>query len=107
MGPPAKKRKLNGSTNASPATTRSLDFFFGKQSNGNGQVASTLDLKKEPKELSDEELARKLQAEWNQEDNGANVNTTVEREEPDGSDKQEEQPESNQTSNDADPKNEG
>ena len=68
MGPPAKKRKLNGSTTTSPSTTRSLDFFFGKQSNNNGQPASSLDLNKEAKELSDEELARKLQAEWNQED---------------------------------------
>ena len=74
MGPPAKKRKLNGSTTSSPATNRSLDFFFGKQNSINEVDTPSLKFKKPSNGLSDEELARRLQAEWNQEE--ANVAAT-------------------------------
>lgn len=71
MGTPAKKRKLNSSAKPSPSKGRNLDHFFGKQQrelpvqntekerNGSSSGAPA---------LTDEELARKLQAEWNQEE---------------------------------------
>ncbi|TLS27684.1 hypothetical protein PpBr36_04316 [Pyricularia pennisetigena] len=66
MGSPAKKRKLNGDTKATPP--RGLEYFFAKQKQKppeprlNEQVATSSQV------LSDEELARKLQEEWNRED---------------------------------------
>jgi DNA ligase-1 len=65
MSSPAKKRKRNDGA-ASNIPSRGLDFFFKKQ--GNGEVAAA-----EPPQinetvgLSDEDLARKLQAQWDQE----------------------------------------
>ena len=75
MGTPAKRRKLNDSSNASPTPVRNLDFFFGKQNN-NTLSQPSLD-KNDPEEqpLTDEELARKLQAEWDQEDASARVDS--------------------------------
>jgi DNA ligase-1 len=70
-GTPAKKRKLNDSR--SPVPGRSLDYFFGKQKQ-NDSIQPSLGLENkvqdggEEPELTDEQLARKLQAEWNQED---------------------------------------
>lgn len=71
MVSPAKKRKLNGSSDASPKPSRNLDFFFRKQTQEpQAQVSNTEDDKAtspgaEPV-LTDEQLARKLQAEWDQ-----------------------------------------
>jgi DNA ligase-1 len=71
MGPPSKKRKINGDLKSSPSSTRSLDFFFGKQKQK--PIAEPLAIAKSALgavpdvELTDEELARKLQAEWDQE----------------------------------------
>lgn len=71
MGPPSKKRKINGDLKSSPSSTRSLDFFFGKQKEkpptqplviSKSALGTVSDA-----ELTDEELARKLQAEWDQE----------------------------------------
>lgn len=70
-GTPSKKRKLNDSK--SPAVARSLDYFFGKQtqnpplqsSNGAKDIAAQGG---GGTELTDEQLARKLQAEWDQEE---------------------------------------
>lgn len=65
MSSPAKKRKTNGA-NSSPQKTRSIESFFkGQATKKVNQVES------EPTEqtLSDEALARKLQAEWNEEKN--------------------------------------
>ncbi len=70
-GTPSKKRKLNDSK--SPAVARGLDYFFGKQkqnaptqrSNG---VEVTATQGGEGTELTDEQLARKLQAEWDREE---------------------------------------
>lgn len=73
MGPPAKKRKLNGDSKASPSASKSLDYFFGKKQEKlpiqtNTPSSQSLDESMPATTaLSDEELARKLQAEWNQE----------------------------------------
>ncbi|KAF2237481.1 putative DNA ligase I [Viridothelium virens] len=83
MTSPAKKRKTND-YKASPKTVRSLDFFFGKQKDGKN--SSTKDETKqedsedlygdgEEEVLTDEQLARKLQAQWNKEDHTANGTT--------------------------------
>ena len=70
-GTPAKKRKLNDTK--TPAPGRSLDYFFGKQKL-NDSIQPSFGLEDNVQEggkgpqLSDEQLARKLQAEWNQED---------------------------------------
>ncbi|EXJ66360.1 DNA ligase 1 [Cladophialophora psammophila CBS 110553] len=76
MESPAKRRKKNDSKSAA-VPHRSLDFFFRKQNEQqkearNGTVQSdemaTTDLSVSEKELTDEELARKLQEEWARED---------------------------------------
>ena len=84
MATPTKKRKLNNQ-DSSPPAIRSLDYFFGKQrgepakglspkSGKNGETSTPQGSQEalkapdsEPVLLSDEELARRLQAEWNQE----------------------------------------
>lgn len=72
MASPAKKRKLNSDSKASPAASRNLDYFFGKQRqtvpsplahDAEQEVVGPVD----SSALTDEELARKLQAEWDQE----------------------------------------
>ncbi|KAK4695297.1 DNA ligase 1, partial [Lecanoromycetidae sp. Uapishka_2] len=64
MSTPSKRRKTNNHQ-SSPQTVRSLDFFFGKQKSGSvpGKPVS-----------SDEELARKLQAEWDEQDRAPQSN---------------------------------
>ncbi|KAL7932491.1 ATP-dependent DNA ligase [Trichoderma chlorosporum] len=70
MSSPAKKRKLNSGKKQPAAQSKGLEYFFSKQKqsdtilvsageDGGPSSASAV--------LSDEELARKLQAEWNQE----------------------------------------
>ncbi|KAM0553944.1 hypothetical protein ACHAPJ_007295 [Fusarium lateritium] len=81
MPSPTKKRKLNNGTK-SATPVRGLEYFFSKQKQ-NGSESS-----KKPKieeqdgassdvatELTDEELARKLQAEWDQEVAGGQQTT--------------------------------
>lgn len=72
-----KRRKTNN-YQASPKTVRSIDYFFGKQRIGDAK--STQREKDEDQEdgtLSDEQLARKLQAEWDEQDRTArNQNNT-------------------------------
>jgi DNA ligase-1 len=69
MSSPAKKRKIN--SNSSPQPTRSIRSFF------QGQAKSAA---KEPdvteQTLSDEALARKLQAEWNEQENANSSEAT-------------------------------
>ncbi|KAJ5351050.1 hypothetical protein N7452_000024 [Penicillium brevicompactum] len=64
MSSPAKKRKINGA-NSSPPPARSIKSFFKGQ-------ATNQSCTKEPdvteQTLSDEALARKLQAEWNEQE---------------------------------------
>ena len=71
MASPAKRRKLNESSKSSPASSRNLDFFFGKQKQNVPSPAANSDQITETSgdrtELTDEELARKLQAEWDDE----------------------------------------
>jgi DNA ligase-1 len=83
---PRKKRKLNTQFGSSPSQgTRSIDFFFGKARNRSEKLdvhvessddkqsaAATLadraTATDTAQSMTDEELARKLQAEWDQED---------------------------------------
>jgi DNA ligase-1 len=85
MSSPAKKRKLNKDSKPASVPTRGLEYFFSKQKqNGNASVASGSQTPGEvpnaaasaaqDQELADEELARKLQAEWDQEVAAANAN---------------------------------
>ena len=73
MGTPAKRRKLNDSAKASPTPVRNLDFFFGKQNNNNLAQSATEKDNPVDRPLTDEEFARKLQAEWDQEDVGTKL----------------------------------
>ena len=69
MVSPVKKRKLNGSSEPSPKPARNLDFFFRKQTQevqagSNDEQEHTSPSGESG--LTDEQLARKLQAEWDQ-----------------------------------------
>lgn len=85
MASPAKKRKLNADSKPPPA--RGLEYFFAKQKQKATAPRETTPTTQEDakptestskdRELTDEELARKLQAEWDQEDaNGDPANTS-------------------------------
>lgn len=71
MGTPAKRRKLNDSSKASGASpAKNLDFFFGKQKPPSSEIKQSEEASADTGkkgELTDEQLARKLQAEWNNE----------------------------------------
>ncbi|KAJ4402984.1 hypothetical protein N0V85_005197 [Neurospora sp. IMI 360204] len=74
MSSPAKKRKLNsGAKQSSSVPSRGLEYFFAKQKqNGAPKDPSPLakkesDSQPSEEQLTDEELARKLQAEWDAE----------------------------------------
>jgi DNA ligase-1 len=76
MGTPSKKRKLNSDSKRSPGASRGLDYFFGKQKqNAPKRPSSDSEQKLEDggdsSELTDEQLARKLQAQWDQEESTA------------------------------------
>ena len=79
MSTPNKRRKKND-YDPSPRPVRGLDFFFGKQQGQNGfkqdgpstTVSTNGNLphdekKEEEEDLTDEQLARKLQAQWDEE----------------------------------------
>lgn len=76
MPGPAKKRKLNPETKKTTAPTKGLEYFFAKQRDNAptpspalpGAVDGTAPAKPDQL-LTDEELARKLQAEWDEEVN--------------------------------------
>ena len=89
MSTPSKRRKTNNHQ-SSPQTVRSLDFFFGKQDDekaakkpivtpsslkGLGTIVESQGTKVSAEAsliaLTDEELARKLQAEWDEQDSNA------------------------------------
>lgn len=85
MESPAKRRKKNDSK-ASPLPNRGLDFFFGKQAakqkkpeiNGTdptGNKHATIETSDAGEGLTDEELARKLQEEWAQQDGQEQAST--------------------------------
>ncbi|KAK0624921.1 hypothetical protein B0T17DRAFT_590688 [Bombardia bombarda] len=78
MASPAKKRKLNPGAKQPSVPARGLEYFFSKQKQNGvsskpspGPTASQ-ESASQPEQsdaqLTDEELARKLQAEWNAED---------------------------------------
>ncbi|KAI9147804.1 DNA ligase [Paramyrothecium foliicola] len=68
MPSPTKKRKLNNGNNTSAVPSKGLAYFFSKQKKDeNPKSPLTGDLSNGEPALSDEELARKLQAEWDQE----------------------------------------
>ncbi|KAK7431527.1 hypothetical protein QQZ08_002018 [Neonectria magnoliae] len=74
MPSPAKKRKLNNSgTKPIASSSRGLEYFFSKQrqigSENSSQAGTTHT--DAAAEMTDEELARKLQAEWDQEEKEA------------------------------------
>ncbi|KAM3070131.1 hypothetical protein ACMFMF_008484 [Clarireedia jacksonii] len=89
MGTPTKRRKLNH--DAKPPVARNLDFFFGKQKQDKQKPTSQYAASpsrsthdnEEATNLTDEELARKLQAEWDQE---ANANDGIKEEGSSGQD---------------------
>lgn len=67
MSSPAKKRKLNNGIKNEKTQSKGLEYFFSKQKkNGDGSSSrpetSAAEVDNAP--LTDEELARKLQAEW-------------------------------------------
>ena len=72
MSSPAKKRKLNADAKQPAIPSRGLEYFFSKQrQNGSPKKPASqasVDGFAAPQEMTDEELARKLQAEWDQED---------------------------------------
>ena len=74
MASPAKKRKLNGDPKKPSMPSRGIEHFFAKQrQNGSASNAPAMDASLSQAavpdhELTDEELARKLQAEWNKEE---------------------------------------
>jgi DNA ligase 1 len=76
MSTPNKRRKKNDHQ-TTPQTVRSLDFFFGKQREQKNTATeqeaplpngAAYEPVHEHLELTDEELARKLQAEWDEQD---------------------------------------
>ncbi|KAI8720401.1 DNA ligase [Fusarium sp. LHS14.1] len=73
MPSPTKKRKLNNGTQ-SAVPVRGLEYFFSKQRQNGSASNKTPEAEDKdeaargaPENLTDEELARKLQAEWDQE----------------------------------------
>lgn len=83
MTSPTKRRKKN---DGSSQPVRSIDFFFAKQRQDATKAAKktenvvpvtedTIDAAVDTTALTDEELARKLQAEWDKEDQQANAET--------------------------------
>lgn len=70
MSSPAKKRKLNNGSKSANGASKGLEFFFNKQKQSIPK--ETLQQQPQPaaqeQELTDEQLARKLQDEWNQEE---------------------------------------
>jgi len=77
MPSPAKKRKLNTDAKGTSLPSRGLEYFFSKQRQNEvskkpvAEAASSATEKASSsaaRELTDEELARKLQAEWDQEE---------------------------------------
>lgn len=73
MRTPSKRRKLNDGSKTSPAApARNLDFFFGQQRQGFTNIQSStgeqsIEDPQDESHLTDEQLARKLQAEWDRE----------------------------------------
>ncbi|KAI1634541.1 DNA ligase 1 [Biscogniauxia mediterranea] len=82
MSSPAKKRKLNDSK-PTAVPSRGLEYFFSKQrKNGPNAAISTNNAldngsSSQANDMTDEELARKLQAEWDLEASKAGLNDSA------------------------------
>ncbi|KAK4675147.1 hypothetical protein QC764_500880 [Podospora pseudoanserina] len=80
MASPAKKRKLNSDTKkAAVPATKGIQYFFAKQQQNGSSSRTTSEIQqngsqseKSDEQLTDEELARKLQAEWDAEVQASN-----------------------------------
>lgn len=79
MPSPAKKRRLNADSKEASLPSRGLEYFFSRQrQNGppsrqsEATAVTSGAVEPSPQGLTDEELARKLQAEWNQEPESGN-----------------------------------
>lgn len=80
MSSPNKKRKLNNGAKSS-GQSKGLEYFFSKQKTAaRTNAPEAIDSSKD--ELTDEELARKLQAEWDQEATGSPAPVTQNGDEP-------------------------
>ncbi|KAI5921953.1 DNA ligase I [Camillea tinctor] len=83
MSSPAKKRKLNNSKATTAVPSRGLEYFFSKQrQNGSSTGVSANQApedgsQSQNNDMTDEELARKLQAEWDLEAARAGMNNSA------------------------------
>lgn len=91
MSSPTKRRRKNG-YNAADRPIRGLDFFFAKQRDAQREKVQerTVDVNQDPPGppdvrdthgLTDEELARKLQAQWTEDDRKSDDTPSVHQEE--------------------------
>ncbi|KAH6847701.1 hypothetical protein B0I37DRAFT_150127 [Chaetomium sp. MPI-CAGE-AT-0009] len=83
MSSPAKKRKLNSSAKQKSAPVQGLEYFFAKQKQNGSNTPSSQESTAQPSQptnlngpLTDEELAKKLQAEWDAEVRGSSGQNT-------------------------------
>lgn len=70
MSSPAKKRKLNNAAKPEKPQSKGLEYFFSKQKQNGGSSSAAPESSPADADsatLTDEELARKLQAEWDKE----------------------------------------
>ncbi|TQV98211.1 DNA ligase I, ATP-dependent (dnl1) [Cordyceps javanica] len=85
MSSPAKKRKLNNTAKNEKPPPKGLEYFFSKQKQNGGGSSAPLPGSQpdaDGAQLTDEELARKLQAEWDKEAGTGNTEGTDEVEKP-------------------------
>lgn len=77
MASPSKRRKLNTGAKAKPSTARNLDYFFSKKKDETPDLPKSNEdasaIGDEALSLTDEQLARKLQDEWDQEAAGGST----------------------------------
>jgi DNA ligase-1 len=72
MASPTKRRKIDKDNKSSPVSSKNLDYFFGRQkkdipsraANGTDHMGNSA---QDHSELTDEQLAKKLQTEWDKE----------------------------------------
>ncbi|RYP45819.1 hypothetical protein DL768_007872 [Monosporascus sp. mg162] len=77
MPSPSKKRKLNDGSKSAALPSRGLEYYFARQKQGSANASASssggatkgvaVDEATPARELTDEEVARRLQAEWDQE----------------------------------------
>ncbi|EGX96632.1 DNA ligase I, putative [Cordyceps militaris CM01] len=85
MSSPAKKRKLNNAAKNEKPPPKGLEYFFSKQKQNGGSSSAALgscQTEKADAALTDEELARKLQAEWDKEATQVNLQEPADVGEP-------------------------